>query len=619
MVTASAPSSTAGRLPTVLLALAVGVAFADSSIVVLALPELYGEFDTSIVAVSWVITAYNIVVAAVALGLVPLSRWLPPRALAAAGLVVFAGASVLCGVATTFPVLVGGRCAQGLGAALLLAAALPVLGRLTGSRRQGVAVWGMAATVGAAVGPALGGVLTQLFSWRSIFLIQAPVAAAAVLATVVGRSAAAQPGAAQPGAPGARSQRLTANAGFIFVFGALVGALFLAVLLVVVAWRSSPIAGAALVSTLPLGAFGARRLGDRVHPLLAAVAGPGLLAGGLVGLAFVPGEVPALAAACLVACGVGLGLASSLLGPASVAAGTPLGAAAATIGARHLGFVLGLALIAPVLAADLDVATREAARAGTATVLDADISLRDKVPLSLALRDVIEETPRGRVPDLEAAFADVGDGAAVAGVRVELGTAIADTITRAFRTSFLLAALLGATAVVPALVLARRARAPVLAPAPRPAPWATALVVACALGVVALVGGELASGARDLGRRDYVVPCQAPADPFPQGAGLDGVLQRITLSAVNGAACELGTGREELLLSLSPSSGFGDEVTWDEERLEEALRAGFERAVDDAVDRGDLPGWAATVLRPLLRRAPIDWLLGRLDLGALER
>ena len=89
-------------------------------------------------------------------------------------------------------------------------------------------------------------------------------------------------------------------------------------------------------------------------------------------------------------------------------------------------------------------------------------------------------------------------------------------------------------------------------------------------------------------------PCDAPADPFPQGDGIDGTLQRIALSAINGAACELGTGREELILSLEPRSGFGPEVTWTEDTLEEALRAGLVRAIDDADDRDTIPGIVAT-------------------------
>ena len=62
------------RLLTIAVAAAVAVAFADSSIVVLALPELYSRFDTSIVGVSWVITSYNLVLAVCAFGLIPVIR-----------------------------------------------------------------------------------------------------------------------------------------------------------------------------------------------------------------------------------------------------------------------------------------------------------------------------------------------------------------------------------------------------------------------------------------------------------------------------------------------------------------------------------------------------------------
>src|SRR6478672_1713633 len=130
----------AGRRTSVLTALvaaAVGIAFADSSIVVLGLPELYARFHTSIEGVSWVVTAYN--------------------------------ASVACSLAGGLPFLIAARCVQGAGAALLLAGALPVLGDLTGSVARGAAIWTFAGTLGAALGPALGGIVTQALDWRAIF------------------------------------------------------------------------------------------------------------------------------------------------------------------------------------------------------------------------------------------------------------------------------------------------------------------------------------------------------------------------------------------------------------------------------------------------------------------
>lgn len=145
-----------------------------------------------------------------------------------------------------------------------------------------------------------------------------------------------------------------------------------------------------------------------------------------------------------------------------------------------------------------------------------------------------------------------------------------------------------------------------------------ALVAGIALcaGVGAFLVIERSAGAGSYGTRSYVDPCSAPDDPFPQGKGVDGSLQRIVLSGLNGAACELGTSREALVLSFAPDSGVAD-VTWDRPTAERAVRKGFQRAIDDSEDRGSLPGWAAATLRFAVDRAPIDWLLGRIDLGPL--
>lgn len=163
-----------------LLVAAVGLAFADASVVVLALPAMYSEFDTSIVGVSWVLTAYALVTALVGLGLAATHQRLRPATVTVAGLVVFATASTVCGFAPSQSALIMARCLQGAGAALLLAGALPVLAGLYGPR-TGRAVWGLAATAGLAVGPAVGGMLTQLFDWRVIFFEQVPFALAALV------------------------------------------------------------------------------------------------------------------------------------------------------------------------------------------------------------------------------------------------------------------------------------------------------------------------------------------------------------------------------------------------------------------------------------------------------
>ena len=101
-------------------AAAVAIAFADSSIVVLALPDLYGHFHTTIEGVSWVVTAYNLAVAVTALLLVFLVHRLPTRSLLVAGLAVFLAASIACAAAGSEAFLIGSRAVQGVGAALLL-------------------------------------------------------------------------------------------------------------------------------------------------------------------------------------------------------------------------------------------------------------------------------------------------------------------------------------------------------------------------------------------------------------------------------------------------------------------------------------------------------------------
>ena len=136
--------------------------------------------------------------------------------------------------------------------------------------------------------------------------------------------------------------------------------------------------------------------------------------------------------------------------------------------------------------------------------------------------------------------------------------------------------------------------------------------------VVALVVAELGAGARTFAQRKFVDPCHAPADPFPQGHGIDGTLQRISLSAIDGAACKLGTGREELILSLDPRSDFGPDVKWTRATLEDALRAGLVQAIDDADHRNTIPGFVATALKFVAKRAPIDWILGRVNIPFLE-
>jgi hypothetical protein len=138
----------------------------------------------------------------------------------------------------------------------------------------------------------------------------------------------------------------------------------------------------------------------------------------------------------------------------------------------------------------------------------------------------------------------------------------------------------------------------------------TSVATAVAL---ALPVGAMKAGAADFGTITVTDPCTAPPDPFP-GGGFDAAAQRFVLSGLNGAACELGVSREELVLSLDSRSGF-NQVQWDRDTIEDALRSGVKRSIADADARDTLPGWIAKALRWTVDRVPLSWFLEQLGVG----
>jgi MFS family permease len=598
---------------TVLLIAAVALAFADASVVALALPDLYGEFDTSIVGVSWVLTTYALAVTVTAIPVTVLHRRIRPLALLIAGITVFAIASLVAGAAGSLTQLLVSRAAQGVGATFLLAGSLPVLASIVPGRGRARRWWALAGAVGAAVGPALGGVLTELFAWRAIFFVQAPIAAAALVVALDPAARALRHEGHVHGPIGTRRRDVViANVGFAVVFAALVAALFLGVLLSVEVWRYSPVQSAALVSALPIGMLIGRRA-QAAHEPVVAVGGALLLALGLLGLAFVPGAEPVVAVIAFAVCGAGFDLVHEVLDGASVPADGPaIRASAVSIGARHAGLVLGLALIAPVLSSSLDAGIERATLGATQTMMSTDLELRDKLPVTWALRTAIEDAPRGQVPDLAAEFDERGAEGDndMARARDALMDTVTDAITRSFRPAFVIAAGLAASSAFAALAVVGCSSRSRRSWSARRRTWSAAGVGALGVVAVTVLAVELAGGARQTGQFTAEDPCTAPPDPY-DGDGLDASIQRIALSALNGAACDLGTTRERLVLSLDESSGF-DDVDWDQDKMEQALRAGAHRAIDDADERDTIPGWVADVLDFAVDRAPVDWLVDRL-------
>jgi hypothetical protein len=255
------------------------------------------------------------------------------------------------------------------------------------------------------------------------------------------------------------ARTIPANACLGLVFGALVGALFLAVLLVISVWGYSPIGGALVVSALPAAALGARPLERRLEPHLAVVGGAALLALGLVGLALLPSANVALTIWALLLCGAGLGLAVPVLSNATLLPGRgQTRSGTLTVGARHLGLVLALALIAPLLASRVPEAGDRALLRGTAVLLDAPVGLDKKIPVALDMRKTFAQAQDGETPDLAKPFNANGarHDPALGAVRDKLESAIESTITRASRPAFLLCAGLAALALALAALFRRR-------------------------------------------------------------------------------------------------------------------------------------------------------------------
>jgi len=442
------------------LALAVALVLADSSIVVLALPQIYRELDTSVAGVTWVLVSFNLVLALAAVPAAHLARRVGPGRVAAVGLAVFAGASAACGLAAELNTLIAARCVQALGGAAAVTAVLELLPATVGSERRAAGLWAAAGATGAALGPAVGGLLTELVSWQAIFLVQVPVAlAAGVPILAVARHEAATGILAaelrRPGRP-----HLLANLALAMISAAIAAALFLLVLLLIEGWRLTPIAAAIVVTAMPAAAVLGGRFGGSVPSARArAAAGAILVSGGLGGLALLPRAEVALTLPPQVMVGIGLALVLSALTETALAGRAPQAIHGGwTISARHAGVVVGLLALTPVFTADIAEQRRDAIEAGTAVILDSRVPPLLKLELAQRIEERLEGE-EGRVPTIGPAFEPLPEGAedraAVENLREELQEQLNRGATHAFSPSFGLAALLGLLSLVP-IGLARR-------------------------------------------------------------------------------------------------------------------------------------------------------------------
>ncbi|UJA21788.1 MFS transporter [Thermoleophilia bacterium SCSIO 60948] len=433
------------------LALGVGVVLADSSIVTLALPEILARFDTSVFGVSWVLTAFNIVLALLVVPAAALARR-SPRATWSAGLVVFALASAACAVAPSITVLIFARCIQAVGGAALVGGAIELLARSRGSHAAAAPLWGAASLAGLALGPAAGGLLTELLSWEAIFFVQVPlIAGLALLPRLI-------LGWPERGPSG--PIRVAPEVALGLLSAGLTGAIFLLVIMLTQGWGLTPLAAALVISAMPaatlVAAAVARRGGGRARIASGAI----LLAGGLAALGLLPGAEVGWTLAPQVLVGAGIALALPGLERWALATRDPIGArATTTIAARHVGVVVGIVCLTPVFSAQLERQYEDARLSGTAFLLDAELPVATKAELGDALGAQIAAAD-GDLPDLGPAFEAVAtdgeEGASLDALEAELTDEVDRAATQAFSLAFLLAGALALAAPIPIAVGRRR-------------------------------------------------------------------------------------------------------------------------------------------------------------------
>ena len=161
----------------VVVCLAVFMLLLDVTIVNVALPSIQKELGSSFEDLQWVVDAYALALAAILLASGSLGDLLGRRSVFVIGLVIFSGASLVCGLSGSPLMLNVSRAVQGAGGAMMFANSLALIAQEFPANERGTAlgIWGATTGFAVAVGPLVGGVLTDAFGWEWIFLVNVPV------------------------------------------------------------------------------------------------------------------------------------------------------------------------------------------------------------------------------------------------------------------------------------------------------------------------------------------------------------------------------------------------------------------------------------------------------------
>ncbi len=167
--------------------LATAMLMLDISVINTALSDIADGLDTGLSGLQWVVDAYTIPLAATVLTAGAIADRFGRRKLFLLGLAVFTVSSALCGAAPGIEVLVGARAIQGIGASMMFATALALISHATPdreSRVKALAAYGAAIGASFALGPFIGGGLTELFGWPAIFLVNVPIGVVVIWLTL---------------------------------------------------------------------------------------------------------------------------------------------------------------------------------------------------------------------------------------------------------------------------------------------------------------------------------------------------------------------------------------------------------------------------------------------------
>lgn len=159
------------------------MAFIDSTVVNVALPVLQKDLGASVSGTQWIVDSYLLVLSSLLLAGGSLGDRLGRQRVFAAGIALFAAASLWCAIAPDVRQLVAARALQGAGAALLVPGSLALIAATFPSEERGRAIgtWSAMTALAVIAGPVLGGALVQAISWRAVFFINLPIAAVTLL------------------------------------------------------------------------------------------------------------------------------------------------------------------------------------------------------------------------------------------------------------------------------------------------------------------------------------------------------------------------------------------------------------------------------------------------------